>query len=338
MFYPIIANCLMLMDPEKAHDLTLRFLKESANTPLSYLYSQSLNSNKINLMGLEFPNPIGLAAGLDKDGEAIDAFLKMGFGHVEVGTVTPEPQLGNARPRMFRIKSKKALINRLGFNNKGVDNLIVNLKSRKSKGLVGVNIGKNKKTSLEDSKFDYLVCLEKVYPHASYVTVNVSSPNTRELRSLQYGEMLDELLDALKDKQHKLSRIHGFYVPLTLKVSPDLSEEEVVRIARKLVEYQIDAVVATNTTVKRDSLSGLPFFDEAGGLSGPPLRELSNGVISRLSEEIGEALPIIGVGGVNSVSDASDKLNLGAKLLQLYTGLIYSGPKLLKAITDLYRL
>jgi len=333
MIYPIAAKCLMLMDPERAHDLTLRFLKETANTPLSFLYGQSLVTRKVKLMGLEFPNAIGLAAGLDKDGEAIDAFHKMGFGHVEVGTVTPRPQPGNTKPRMFRIKTQQALINRMGFNNKGVDNLVLNLKSRKSKGLVGVNIGKNEKTGIKESKFDYLACLEKVYPYASYVTVNISSPNTKELRSLQFGELLDELLDTLKEKQEKLAKSYGLYVPLALKVSPDLSEEEVIRIALKLVEYEIDAVIATNTTTYRGSVSDLRFSEEGGGLSGPPLKNLSDNIINCLSKEIGNSLPIIGVGGINSASDAADKLDLGAKLLQLYTGFIYKGPSLLKAIS-----
>ncbi len=333
MIYPIAAKCLMLMDPERAHDLTLRFLKETANTPLSFLYGQSLVTRKVKLMGLEFPNAIGLAAGLDKDGEAIDAFHKMGFGHVEVGTVTPRPQPGNTKPRMFRIKTQQALINRMGFNNKGVDNLVLNLKSRKSKGLVGVNIGKNEKTGIKESKFDYLACLEKVYPYASYVTVNISSPNTKELRSLQFGELLDELLDTLKEKQEKLAKSYGLYVPLALKVSPDLSEEEVIRIALKLVEYEIDAVIATNTTTYRGSVSDLRFLEEGGGLSGPPLKNLSDNIINCLSKEIGNSLPIIGVGGINSASDAADKLDLGAKLLQLYTGFIYKGPSLLKAIS-----
>ena len=333
MIYPIAAKCLMLMDPERAHDLTLRFLRDTANTPLSFLYGQTLVTRKVRLMGLEFPNAIGLAAGLDKDGEAIDAFHKMGFGHVEVGTVTPKPQLGNPKPRMFRIKTQQALINRMGFNNKGVDNLVVNLKSRKSKGLVGVNIGKNEKTGIKESKFDYLACLEKVYPYASYVTVNISSPNTKDLRSLQFGESLGELLDTLKEKQDKLAKSYGFYVPLALKVSPDLSEEEVIRIALKLVEYEIDAVIATNTTTARDPVSNLRLSEEKGGLSGPPIKNLSDTIIRCLSNEIGDSLPIIGVGGINSASDAADKLDLGAKLLQLYTGLIYKGPSLLKAIS-----
>ena len=333
MIYPIAAKCLMLMDPERAHDLTLRFLRDTANTPLSFLYGQTLVTRKVRLMGLEFPNAIGLAAGLDKDGEAIDAFHKMGFGHVEVGTVTPKPQLGNPKPRMFRIKTQQALINRMGFNNKGVDNLVVNLKSRKSKGLVGVNIGKNEKTGIKESKFDYLACLEKVYPYASYVTVNISSPNTKDLRSLQFGESLGELLDTLKEKQDKLAKSYGFYVPLALKVSPDLSEEEVIRIALKLVEYEIDAVIATNTTTTRDPVSNLRLSEEKGGLSGPPIKNLSDTIIRCLSNEIGDSLPIIGVGGINSASDAADKLDLGAKLLQLYTGLIYKGPSLLKAIS-----
>lgn len=333
MIYPIAAKCLMLMDPERAHDLTLRFLRDTANTPLSFLYGQTLVTRKVRLMGLEFPNAIGLAAGLDKDGEAIDAFHKMGFGHVEVGTVTPKPQLGNPKPRMFRIKTQQALINRMGFNNKGVDNLVVNLKSRKSKGLVGVNIGKNEKTGIKESKFDYLACLEKVYPYASYVTVNISSPNTKDLRSLQFGESLGELLDTLKEKQDKLAKSYGFYVPLALKISPDLSEEEVIRIALKLVEYEIDAVIATNTTTARDPVSNLRLSEEKGGLSGPPIKNLSDTIIRCLSNEIGDSLPIIGVGGINSASDAADKLDLGAKLLQLYTGLIYKGPSLLKAIS-----
>ena len=333
MIYSIAAKFLMLMDPERAHDLALTFLKETANTPLSSLYGQSLVTRRVKLMGLEFPNAIGLAAGLDKDGEAIDAFHKMGFGHVEVGTVTPKPQPGNKKPRMFRIKTQQALINRMGFNNKGVDNLVLNLKSRKSKGLVGVNIGKNEKTGIKESKFDYLTCLEKVYPYASYVTVNISSPNTKELRSLQFGDLLDDLLDALKEKQEKLANSYGFYVPLAIKVSPDLSEEEVKSIALKLVEYKIDAVIATNTTTNRDSVSGLRFSEEGGGLSGPPVKNVSDNIISCFFQEIGDSLPIIGVGGINSASDAADKLDLGARLLQLYTGLIYKGPSLLKAIS-----
>ena len=248
---------MMRIDPEKVHDWGLGFFHKTGNSLFNRFYSQKVKSDPVEVMGITFPNCVGLAAGLDKDGEAIDAFHKMGFGHIEVGTVTPKPQSGNPKPRMFRVKEEEAIINRMGFNNKGVDNLVENLKARRSNILVGVNIGKNKDTPLDEGKNDYLMCMEKVYPHAAYITVNISSPNTPGLRSLQYGELLNELLSELKVKQHVLTEAHGRYVPLALKISPDLSEKEIDSIAVSLLENKFDAVIATNTTLDRQGIIGL---------------------------------------------------------------------------------
>jgi len=285
-------------------------------------------------MGITFPNCVGLAAGLDKDGEAIDAFHKMGFGHIEVGTVTPKPQPGNPKPRMFRVKEEEAIINRMGFNNKGVDNLVENLKARRSNILVGVNIGKNKDTPLDEGKNDYLMCMEKVYPHAAYITVNISSPNTPGLRSLQYGELLNELLSELKVKQSVLTEDHGRYVPLALKIAPDLSEKEIDSIAVSLLENKFDAVIATNTTLDRQGIRGLQHAEENGGLSGCPLFHSSTAVIAKLHSKLQKRIPIIGVGGINNAHDAQMKFEAGADLVQIYTGFIYQGPVLIKQIIE----
>lgn len=325
---------MMRIDPEKVHDWVLGFFHKTGNSLFNRFYSQKVKSDPIEVMGITFPNCVGLAAGLDKDGEAIDAFHKMGFGHIEVGTVTPKPQPGNPKPRMFRVKEEEAIINRMGFNNKGVDNLVENLKARRSNILVGVNIGKNKDTPLDEGKNDYLVCMEKVYPHAAYITVNISSPNTPGLRSLQYGELLNELLSELKVKQSVLTEDHGRYVPLALKIAPDLSEKEIDSIAVSLLENKFDAVIATNTTLDRQGIRGLQHAEENGGLSGCPLFHSSTAVIAKLHSKLQKRIPIIGVGGINNAHDAQMKFEAGADLVQIYTGFIYQGPVLIKQIIE----
>ena len=332
MFYSIAQKIMMRIDPEKVHDWVLGFFHKTGNSLFNRFYSQKVKSDPIEVMGITFPNCVGLAAGLDKDGEAIDAFHKMGFGHIEVGTVTPKPQPGNPKPRMFRVKEEEAIINRMGFNNKGVDNLVENLKARRSNILVGVNIGKNKDTPLDEGKNDYLMCMEKVYPHAAYITVNISSPNTPGLRSLQYGELLNELLSELKVKQSVLTEDHGRYVPLALKIAPDLSEKEIDSIAVSLLENKFDAVIATNTTLDRQGISGLQHAEENGGLSGCPLFHSSTAVIVKLHSKLQKRIPIIGVGGINNAHDAQMKFEAGADLVQIYTGFIYQGPVLIKQI------
>jgi len=334
MFYSIAQKIMMRIDPEKVHDWVLGFFHKTGNSLFNRFYSQKVKSDPIEVMGITFPNCVGLAAGLDKDGEAIDAFHKMGFGHIEVGTVTPKPQPGNPKPRMFRVKEEEAIINRMGFNNKGVDNLVENLKARRSNILVGVNIGKNKDTPLDEGKNDYLMCMEKVYPHAAYITVNISSPNTPGLRSLQYGELLNELLSELKVKQRVLTKAHGRYVPLALKISPDLSEKEIDSIAASLLENKFDAVIATNTTLDRQGIRGLQHAEENGGLSGCPLFHSSTAVIAKLHSKLQKRIPIIGVGGINNAHDAQMKFEAGADLVQIYTGFIYQGPVLIKQIIE----
>ncbi|MBT1445660.1 quinone-dependent dihydroorotate dehydrogenase [Shewanella sp. JM162201] len=336
MFYKIAQSIMFQMDPERAHNLAIGSLKRTANTPMTAFYAQQIPNKPVTCMGITFPNPVGLAAGLDKDGEAIDAFHAMGFGHVEVGTVTPRPQPGNDLPRLFRLKPAKGIINRMGFNNKGVDNLVANLKAKQTDILVGVNIGKNKDTPVEEGKNDYLICMDKVYAHAAYIAVNISSPNTPGLRTLQYGDLLDDLLSSLKAKQTELAKQHGKYVPIALKIAPDLTEDEIASIAQSLIKNNFDAAIATNTTLSRDGVSGLANANETGGLSGKPLTELSTKVIKQLATELKGQIPIIGVGGINSAQDAVAKLDAGATLVQIYSGFIYQGPKLIKDIVDAY--
>jgi len=337
MFYKIAQKVMFQMDPEKAHHLAIESLKATANTPLDCFYAQKLTQAPVEFMGVTFPNPVGLAAGMDKDGECIDGFHAMGFGHIEVGTVTPRPQPGNDLPRLFRLKPAKAIINRMGFNNKGVDNLVANLKAAKSGALVGVNIGKNKDTPVDEGKDDYLICMEKVYEYSAYIAINISSPNTPGLRSLQYGDLLDDLLGSLKTKQKDLAEKHGKYVPIALKIAPDLSSEEIKNIADSLIKNQFDGAIATNTTLSRDGVSGLMNSNEAGGLSGKPLNSLSTAVIKQLANCLKGEIPIIGVGGINTASDALNKLDAGAKMVQIYSGFIYQGPKLIQDIVEAYR-
>lgn len=283
-------------------------------------------------MGLSFPSPVGLAAGLDKNGAVIDGMAKMGFGFIEVGTVTPRPQPGNPKPRLFRVPEAQGIINRFGFNNLGVDNLISNVKASRYQGILGINIGKNFDTPLERAVEDYLICMQKVYAYASYITVNISSPNTKNLRDLQSADALSSLLSSLKAEQSKLAQQHGKYVPLALKIAPDLTAEQVHEIAGLLMQHHIDAVIATNTTLSREAVKGLPHAEETGGLSGAPVRDVSTFVIRQLSEVLQGKVPIIGVGGILSGPDAAEKIAAGASLVQLYSGLIYRGPKLVHEV------
>lgn len=281
-------------------------------------------------MGIEFPNPVGLAAGLDKNGAYIDALASQGFGFIEIGTITPRPQPGNPHPRLFRLPKAKAIINRMGFNNDGVDKLIENVKAAKFKGVLGINIGKNANTPVEKAVDDYLICLEKVYNYASYITVNISSPNTKNLRSLQSGDALTELLETLKNRQLELAQEHQHYVPLVLKVAPDLEAEDIAFIAKQLLQYKIDGLIVTNTTLSREGVEGLEHAEEAGGLSGAPVFEKSTACLAAFAEELKGQIPLIGVGGILSGADALAKKKAGASLVQVYSGLIYTGPELVK--------
>lgn len=334
MFYPAIRKVLFQFDAETIHELTIKGLKSTGKSPLNRLYKQQVQNKPVTVMGINFPNPVGLAAGLDKNGECINAFSAMGFGFVEVGTVTPRPQPGNDKPRIFRLPTANAVINRMGFNNKGVDYLVSQVHAANFNGVLGINIGKNKDTPEENAKDDYLHCMRKVYDLASYITVNISSPNTPGLRSLQYGDALNELLSALKAEQGILTEKYGKYVPLAVKIAPDLSSDEVKSIAKSLIDNGIDGVIATNTTLSREGVEGLEFGDEQGGLSGQPVKDKSTQVIKLLSEALDNKLPIIGVGGIASSDDANEKLQAGASLIQVYTGFIYQGPPLVKNIVN----
>jgi dihydroorotate dehydrogenase len=330
--YALTRPFLFGLDPEAAHELTLDSIARLQNTPLQCLWAHRRVSDPVTVAGLKFPNRIGLAAGLDKNGRCIDGLGAMGFGFIEVGTVTPKGQPGNPKPRMFRLPEANALINRLGFNNEGLDSFLANVKRatsfRRAGGILGLNIGKNAVTPIENAVDDYLIGLAGVYPHADYVTVNISSPNTKNLRALQSDEALDALLSALQARKLQLSKEHGRTVPMFVKIAPDLDEAQVKVIAATLKNNGIDGVIATNTTIGRDAVKGLKHAEEAGGLSGAPVFEASNHVIRQLRAELGGAYPIIGVGGVLSGADAKAKREAGADLVQVYTGLIYRGPAL----------
>jgi dihydroorotate dehydrogenase len=330
--YALTRPFLFGLDPERAHELTLDAIATLQNTPLQCLWSQARVNDPVTVAGLTFPNRIGLAAGLDKNGRCIDGLGAMGFGFIEVGTVTPKGQPGNPKPRMFRLPERQALINRLGFNNEGLAAFIANVRRARSfraaGGILGLNIGKNAATAIEDAASDYLLGLDGVYPHADYVTVNISSPNTKNLRALQSDAALDALLGALQQRRAQLAAQHRRQVPMFVKIAPDLDEAQVKVIATTLRQNGIDGVIATNTTIARDAVMGLKNADEAGGLSGRPVFEASNRVIAQLRAELGAGYPIIGVGGVLSGRDAQAKISAGADLVQVYTGLIYQGPAL----------
>ncbi len=330
--YSLAKPLLFQFDAETAHDLTLKSLKYAEKSGILSLYATPSACEPRSVMGITFPNAVGLAAGLDKNGAVIDGLAALGFGFIEIGTVTPRPQPGNPRPRLFRVQEAQGIVNRFGFNNLGVDNLIENLKATKYKGVLGINIGKNFDTPNESAVDDYLICMRKVYAHASYITVNISSPNTKNLRALQEKEALSNLLATLKQEQLKLADTHGRYVPIALKIAPDLDQSQVNEIADLLMAYKIDAVIATNTTLSRDAVKGMENADESGGLSGAPVREKSTLVIQQLSLRLQGALPIIGVGGILSGADAVEKIAAGASLVQVYSGLIYKGPKLVHDI------
>lgn len=336
MLYPLFRPLLFALDPETAHELSLASLDAAASLGVAQLVAPHVPRDPITVMGIAFPNRVGLAAGLDKNAAHIDALATLGFGFIECGTVTPRPQPGNPRPRLFRVSEKQALINRLGFNNDGIERFVANVTrarfGRSSGGVLGLNIGRNFDTPNERAAEDYLRCLRSLYPHASYVTVNVSSPNTEGLRDLQAEAALDRLLGALKAEQAKLADRHGAYTPLAVKIAPDLGSEEIRRIARTLVAHRIDGVVATNTTVDHSALAGCENGAEAGGVSGRPLKEKSTAAIRTLAAELGGAMPIIGVGGIMSGADAREKIDAGATLLQIYTGLIFKGPGIVSEI------
>ncbi|MCK3657194.1 dihydroorotate dehydrogenase [Pasteurellaceae bacterium Pebbles2] len=333
MFYPLIRKAIFALQPETAHNLAISAL-HFANNPLINPVLKTLlacpNGTAKKVMGLNFKNPIGLAAGVDKDGEAIDGFAAMGFGFIEVGTVTPLAQDGNAKPRQFRLVEAEGIINRNGFNNKGIDNLIENVKNAKYDGILGINIGKNKITPIEKGKDDYIFCLNKAYNYADYITVNISSPNTPDLRQLQYGEALDDLLQSIKARQAILAEQYNKYVPIAVKIAPDLSEEELVQLADTLRRNKMDGVIATNTTISRENVAGLANAHEIGGLSGKPLQHKSTEIIRCLHQELKGEIPIIGSGGIDGVQNAQEKMDAGAQLLQVYSGLIYHGPALVK--------
>ncbi len=329
--YSLARPFLFGLDAETAHELTMHSLARVQGTPLEWTYCSGMVDDPIELAGLKFPNRVGLAAGLDKNARCIDGLGAMGFGFVEVGTVTPLPQPGNPKPRMFRLPQANALINRLGFNNDGLEAFIANVKRssfRKKGRILGLNIGKNAVTPIENATSDYLVGLEGVYPHADYVTINISSPNTSNLRSLQGDEALDGLLGAIAKRREALARQHGRRVPVFVKIAPDLDESQVEVIAAALKRHAMDGVIATNTTISRDAVKGLPHSTETGGLSGSPVLEASNRVIGLLRAALGNKFPIIGVGGIMSADDAVSKIRAGADVVQIYTGLIYRGPDL----------
>ncbi len=332
MLYSLARPFLFALDPEVAHDLALAALKLLERGGVASMLAGAGPAQRVKLMGLEFPNALGLAAGLDKNGEYIDALATLGFGFIEIGTVTPRPQPGNPKPRMFRLPEAQALINRLGFNNHGVERLIANVLRARYRGILGINIGKNFDTPIERAADDYEFCLAKVYAHASYVTVNVSSPNTRDLRQLQGADELGALAGKLKTEQKRLADVHGRYVPLVLKIAPDLDDAQIEAIAKCLLKHKLDGVIATNTTVSRTGVAGLPHAAAAGGLSGAPLRDASTAVIRKLARLLEGRVPIIGVGGVMSAADARAKLAAGASLVQIYTGFIYRGPQLIGEI------
>ncbi len=334
MCYPLVRKALFQLDPERAHELTFRQLKRITGSPFEFLIRQSVATKPVTCMGLSFKNPLGLAAGLDKDGDCIDAFGAMGFGFIEIGTVTPRSQAGNDKPRLFRIVEAEGLINRMGFNNLGVDNLVENVKKAKYGGVIGINIGKNKDTPVEHGKDDYLICMDKVYPHAGYITINISSPNTPGLRTLQYGEALDDLLSAIKNKQSELQQKYQKYVPVAVKIAPDLSQEELIQIADSLIRHNIDGAIATNTTLDKRLVEGLNYCQQAGGLSGRPVQLRSTEIIHQLSQELSGKIPIIGVGGIDSLVSAREKIAAGASLIQIFSGFIYHGPKLIKDIVN----
>jgi dihydroorotate dehydrogenase len=328
MFYDIARKVLFSTDPETAHELSLESLRLGHRLGATRLMCKA-RSQPVSCMGLEFPNPVGVAPGLDKNGDYFEALGGLGFGFVEIGTVTPRPQPGNPKPRVFRLTNAQAMINRLGFNNKGVDHLVRRVKKHAFKGVLGINIGKNFDTPNENAVDDYLHCFEKVYPYADYITINISSPNTKNLRDLQGETELDALLGQIARRRIELADQDGRRVPIALKIAPDLEEQALPVIAQTVSFHQVDAVIATNTTISREEIAGLKHCDEAGGLSGAPLKAKADATLGALRKLLPEEIALIGVGGITRGQDAVDKLKLGADLVQFYTGMVYRGPELL---------
>jgi dihydroorotate dehydrogenase len=332
MLYNLLRSLLFQLEAEKAHDIGLKgldLLEMSGFTPMFY---PKIKTKPVTVMGITFPNPVGLAAGLDKNGDHIDALAAIGFGFIEIGTVTPRPQVGNPKPRLFRLEEADAIINRMGFNNLGVEHLIEQVKTASSKVIIGINIGKNIDTPVEKAVDDYLIGLRRTYSSADYITINISSPNTPGLRTLQFGESLNQLLGSLKEEQTKLHQQFDRYVPMAVKVAPDLSSEEVIQLADAFKQFDIDAVIATNTTMSRDGVAGLEFSEQAGGVSGGPVLKISTEIVRQFRQALPKSLPIIAVGGIMSAEDAIEKFDAGAELVQIYSGFIYQGPKLVSDI------
>ena len=332
--YSLLRPWLFCLDPEQAHNLTLSNLDRAQRWGLLERFITKPIADPQILCGITFPNPVGLAAGLDKDGKHIDALAALGFGFLEIGTVTPKPQPGNPKPRMFRLTEAQAIINRMGFNNDGVDACVARVRRSRfwqKGGILGMNIGKNASTPIEEAASDYILGMEAVYETATYITVNISSPNTQHLRALQGEEMLRSLLSSLDEARKRLSDRYGVRKPMFLKIAPDLDTDDINLIADLLLEFGIDAVIATNTTIARDAVQGMDHGEEAGGLSGAPLQAVSNQIIKTLKTRLGNTLPIIGVGGILSGADAREKILAGASLVQIYSGLIYKGPDLVNA-------
>jgi dihydroorotate dehydrogenase len=340
--YPLSRAALFKLDPETAHDITIAMLARTQRTPLDCLYREPFVSDPITLAGLTFPNRVGMAAGLDKNARVIDGLGAMGFGFVEVGTVTPLAQSGNPKPRMFRLPAANALINRLGFNNEGLDAFIANVQESKFRSqdrILGLNIGKNAITPIERAADDYVKALAGVYPHADYVTINISSPNTKNLRELQNDDALESLLKAISTERERLAQSHGRRVPIFVKIAPDLDETQIKLLAEALMRHGMDGVIATNTTLSRAAVAGMRYQNEAGGLSGAPVLEASNKVIASLRAKLGKAFPIMGVGGIMSADDAVSKIKAGADVVQIYTGLIYhGGPLVTQCVRALQKL
>ena len=332
--YNLARQLLFTLSPETSHDLSLDLIGAGGRLGLNGLLCKRPVSAPVTVMGLTFPNPVGLAAGLDKNATAIHGFAQLGFGFVEVGTVTPRPQPGNPKPRLFRLPEATAIINRMGFNNLGVDHLLQRVRAARFDGVLGINIGKNFDTPVERAQDDYLLCLDKVYADASYITVNVSSPNTPGLRTLQFGDSLKQLLDALAARREQLARAHGRHVPLAIKIAPDMTDEETAWVAGALLESGMDAVIATNTTLSREGVEALPHAGEAGGLSGGPVRLKSTHTVKVLADMLGGRLPIIAAGGITEGAHAAEKIAAGASLVQVYSGFIYRGPALIRESVD----
>lgn len=332
--YNLIRNLLFKLNAETSHELTLELLGAAHRLGILGLFTPKVTDAPVDLLGLTFPNPVGLAAGLDKNGDYIDALGSLGFGFIEIGTITPRAQPGNPKPRLFRLPEHNAIINRMGFNNKGVDYLVEQVKKSRYNGVLGINIGKNFDTAVEDADRDYQICLEKVYQYADYVTVNISSPNTPGLRNLQFGDSLTSLLQTMKTTQLRLQEEHKKYTPILVKIAPDMSEAETRLVAKSLIENQMDGVIATNTTLDRESIAGHRFANEAGGLSGAPVLERSTQVLRWLADALAGSMPIIGVGGISDAKTAAEKKMAGASLVQVYSGFIYKGPELIKVACE----